>query len=311
MVSRFRKYVPSALTAAAAGSALILFLALPARYAESVKTGAGIWAVSVLPATLPLLFLTGLLADTPLFARITSFFAPAAGKLLRVSGAGACAGMLSLLSGYPVGARTVADLKAAGRIGESELLRVSALASTSGPAFLVGAVGAGMFASPKIGWILFLSHALGVLLVCLALRVTAKEVPVSRMQAPRPRPLGEVLSGAVASVLTVGGAVAIFYAFGAMIADMGALLSLPWECVVFLRGLLEMTSGCAAFAGNASPFALFCCAFFVTFGGVSVLLQQLTFLGPAGIDGKKFVAVKLVQGLVAGGIALGLSPIAL
>ncbi len=305
MSSRSWKRTASGLTALAVLLALLLFLALPAHYAESVKTGVMLWAVNVLPATLPLLVLTALLTHTALFPRIAGRISPMAGKLFAISGAGVCAGLLSLVSGYPVGARTVSDFKAAGHIGEDELLRVSALASTSGPAFLVGAVGAGIFSSVTAGWVLYLAHVLGVLTICFFMRFRAKSAPAaSPPQTLPPRALPEILQSSVLSVLCVGGTVAVFYAFGAMVSDLGGLISLPAPLIVFLRGLLEMTSGCSAFLGDPTPLALAQCAFFVTFGGVSVLVQQLAFLGPAGVPAGKFVGIKLLQGIAAAGFAL-------
>ena len=279
MSSRSWKRTASGLTALAVLLALLLFLALPAHYAESVKTGVMLWAVNVLPATLPLLVLTALLTHTALFPRIAGRISPMAGKLFAISGAGVCAGLLSLVSGYPVGARTVSDFKAAGHIGEDELLRVSALASTSGPAFLVGAVGAGIFSSVTAGWVLYLAHVLGVLTICFFMRFRAKSAPAaSPPQTLPPRALP--------------------------VSDLGGLISLPAPLIVFLRGLLEMTSGCSAFLGDPTPLALAQCAFFVTFGGVSVLVQQLAFLGPAGVPAGKFVGIKLLQGIAAAGFAL-------
>ena len=290
-------------------TATLLFLLFPARYAKSVRDGISLWAVSVLPATLPFLFLTTLLTELDLFKKVTKLFAPPARGLFRISGEGAMAGLLSMTSGYPVGAKTVSELALRGRISEEEKFRVVCLSTTSGPAFLVGVVGSGMFLSPAVGWILYLSHLLGVGLVCFLLRFTAKPVAVRPylQEASPPVTLGEALSGSVLSVLTVGGAIAIFYAFGQMIADMGAFFSLPPLIEAVVRGLLEMTTGCALLAKMPSAFSIALCAFLVTFGGLCVLVQQLTFLSRIHIPALPFLLIKALQGAIAAGIAYGLA----
>lgn len=259
-----------------------------------------LWATSVLPATLPFLFLTALLTQQKLFARFTKLFSPVSEKIFGVSAAGACCMLISAVSGYPVGARTVLDLTTAGRLGDGEKFRTAVLSTTTGPAFLVGAVGFGMFRSAAAGWLLFGAHLVGVYSVGIFLRLRLHESPrTAPMPEKPPFTLSEILSNSVLSALCVGGAIAIFYAFGAMISDIGAALSLPQEITVVLRGLLEMTSGCSLLAATPSPLSLALCCFFITFGGLCVLVQQLAFLIPAGIRAPQFVLMKVIQGLVA------------
>ena len=300
-MTHFRKKISSALISVALTAALVLFLVFPARYAASVKEGIMLWAASVLPATLPFLFLIALFTRRKFFSRLAKCFSPLSRALFAVSGSGACCMLLSAVSGYPVGARTVLDLTASGRLAKDERFRTAILSTTTGPAFLVGAVGFGMFHSAAAGWLLFGAHLIGVYLVGFFLRLHTKIMPApSQISEAPPISLSQALSDSVLSVLCVGGAIAIFYAFGAMIADIGALCSLPETANTVIRGLLEMTSGCALVAQAPSAFSLALCAFFVTFGGLCVLVQQLAFLLPAGISTPRFLLAKLAQGLIAG-----------
>ena len=282
------------------------FLAFPMRYTESVREGISLWAVSVLPATFPFLFLTAVFTNSKIYPRLTKAVAPAAGKLFRVSGAGGCAAILSALSGYPVGARTVLDLYERGQIPQSERFRLAALCTTTGPMFMVGAVGARMFRSALLGWILIFSHLLAVYIVCFLLRFTAKrplinETPAFVRQTP------DALLNSVLSELCVGGSIALFYAFGQMLADLGAFagINTPELCAI-LRGLLEMTAGCKLLSEAPSAFSVSAACFLVTFGGLCVIMQQLTFLKKANIQTLPFLGVKLIQGVLSAFICYGL-----
>ncbi|MBD5636977.1 MAG: hypothetical protein HDP28_04035 [Clostridia bacterium] len=285
------------------------FLAFPARYTHLVLEGATLFAVCVMPATLPFLFLTAILTRQRAFQRTAGKIAPLARKAFRVSGAGGLCAVLSALSGYPVGARTVYDLYSRGAVSKQETFRLACLSSTSGPMFLVGAVGAGMFKSSLIGWILFVSHLLGVYLVCFLLRFTAKkttsvEVPALSFNKTDGNPLMD----SVLSVLAVGGAIAIFYAFSGILCDA---LSLAGVTNGFLSaavtGVVEMTSGCKLCSEIGNIYSVALSAFLVTFGGGCVLIQQTTFLSRAGVKTLPFFGIKFLQGLVAALIALGLS----
>ena len=310
--SSFRP-VPAALFSAAVLAAFLAFLAFPARYLQCVSDGVSLWAASVLPAALPFLFLTGLLAETSLFARISKMLAPLFARLFKVSGAGGCAALLSLLSGYPAGAKTVQRLYAQGRIGEEERLRCACLASTSGPAFLVGVAGTAMTGSAALGWLLFFSHAAGILGVSFVLARNPRAQKPARAPVPAESrrsaaaAIPETLASSVLSVLTVGGAVAIFYAFGCMLIDLLAPLELPSDAAATLAGLLEMTAGCSRLLADPTPATLAAAAFLTTFGGLCVLIQQWSFLCETQIAFGRFILVKFAQGLLAAAVCFGLA----
>ena len=78
----------SAAAAFFAAAALVLFLTDPARYAKSVWDGISLWAVSVLPATFPMLFFVTLFTGLPAFASLSEKLSAPMGKLFCVSGAG-------------------------------------------------------------------------------------------------------------------------------------------------------------------------------------------------------------------------------
>ena len=303
---RVRKFAYATLTLAVT-CAMVLFLIFPARYTESVRNGISLWAVSVLPATLPFLSLTALFTRLPLFKKLSKKSTPLMNKLFGISGTGGGAVLLSLVSGYPVGARTVQDLAAAGQLEKDEIFRTACLASTSGPAFIVGVVGAGMLQNAALGWLIYFSHLMGILAVGLILRLNAK--PIGRKKLPAaeaPPDLGEILINSILSILTVGAAIAIFYVFGQMIADMGAFVSLSPRAEGVIRGLLEMTTGCALL-GDRTPLSLALQCFLITFGGLCVLVQQLAFLTRAGVKALPFLGVKLLQGAVSALVCFGLA----
>lgn len=300
----FKKKLLSVLAAVPILIAMACLLSSPAKYGKSILDGISLWAVCVLPATFPFLFLTAVLTRLSLFERAAGKLSPLFSKTFKVSGAGGCAAILSAVSGYPVGARTVLDLYESGRIGKEESFRLACLASTTGPMFMVGAVGSGMFSSPALGGIMLLCHFAAVWVVCFGMKFFGK--------TPNPSPvlfqktkggLYESLYRSVISILCVGGAIALFYAFSEMVLSL--LPPLPPFLQGTVRGLMEMTAGCKAFSAQPSPLSAAMCCFFVTFGGLCVLVQQIAFLSLAGVKPLPFAAVKLVQGLIAGALCYG------
>ena len=77
----------------------------------AAKSGLNLWANSVLPSLLPFFIATELLGYT----NIVTILGKALNKLMRpifnVPGAGAFALIMGIISGYPVGAKIVSNLK--------------------------------------------------------------------------------------------------------------------------------------------------------------------------------------------------------
>ena len=308
------------LYAVACAAALLLLLVLrPQRYAAACAEGIALWAKVVLPALFPFLVLTAWIARSGMADGLGRKLSP----LLRRCGlpaASAGAFLLSIVSGYPVGSRVVADLQRRGEIGRADAEKLSILCSTSGPMFILGSVGNAMFGGGKAGAVLLSAHLFGVLAVALPVLLfrnrsaaaepspspAAQRSAARAIRAPQARAPSDVLS-----VLCVGGFIAL--ANVALCAAEDLLLLAPLRALAELclcpfgaqacaegivYGLIEATRGCAALAAADAaglPFA----AFAITFGGASILAQQLAFLRPVGVRAGRFIAVKAAQGCAA------------
>lgn len=354
-----RRRLPAALLSALLLFLLCLLLTATARYAEACIQGMALWAKAVLPALFPFLILTGLLTKLGAAQKLADRLSPLTEKIGLPGSAAYCL-LVSLLSGYPVGSRTVADLYKGGAITREQAKRMSVLCSTSGPMFLVGSVGGAMFGSAAAGAVLLAAHLLAVIGVYLALyfanrrkkgnihagqkapaphaglkktmpphtlhvqnktaapqttATPASENKRNKTAAPHPDTDGILASSVQSGVLTVlcvGGFIAFFFVLMQALSDLHIsaplerLLSFPLSAAGsegaaagLTAGLLEATQGCASIAASGAPLALPLCAFLVTFGGGSILAQQLAFLTGAGVKAGPFIGIKILQGIAA------------
>ena len=290
------------ITSAAAFLLLVLFAAVflssPARFGQSVLNGLMLWFTAIVPTALPLLVVLSLMVRSPAFFAVTRRLSPFAEKLFRIPGAGAGAMLLSLLSGYPAGARTVAELASEGRLQKGDVFYTACLASTSGPAFCLGAAAA-MFSSPAAGMVLFCSHLLVVWSAGFLLpRLTRHKAEPAPPPLPKARePFSVLLFSAVQAVLSVGALIALFFCIKEMLFSILPPLSGYGEGV--LSGLLEVTAGVSALANLKTPLSLALAAAEVSFGGLCVNAQQLSFLAGTGVKMLPFLLVKCAHGLLA------------
>ena len=290
------------ITSAAAFLLLVLFAAVflssPARFGQSVLNGLMLWLTAIVPTALPLLVVLSLMVRSPAFLSLTRRLSPFAEKLFRIPGAGAGAMLLSLLSGYPAGARTVAELASEGRLQKGDVFYTACLASTSGPAFCLGAAAA-MFGSPAAGMVLFGSHLLAVWSAGFLLpRLTRHKAEPAPPPLPKARePFSALLISAVQAVLSVGALIALFFCLKEMLFSILPPLSGYGEGI--LSGLLEVTAGVSALANLKTPLSLALAAAEVSFGGLCVNAQQLSFLAGTGVKMLPFLLVKCAHGLLA------------
>lgn len=280
----------------------------PERYVESALEGLKLWAISVVPSLLPFFFFTSLLSALGL----TSFIAKIAEKpfkfLFRTSGVGAYAFIMSILSGYPVGARIIADLSQNEIISEDEATRLSTLCSTSGPAFVISCVGIGMFGDKQIAVAIFLSHVLSAVLCGLTFRGIGRSSTLARkplLQTKTENLLYDCVYSSVISVALVGGFICIFSLIADIFKDLSLLSPLVYvfslavdkqTATAFLYGLIECTRGCKTLSlCNLSTYSPAFASALISFGGISIWAQSIIFLSKAKVKIKIFCLSKILQ----------------
>ena len=132
----------------AAGAALfLLFLFSSAEARQGAADGLRLWGTLLVLSLLPYFAAAGLLTRLGAVDALARRLAPAAARLFGVSGAGAAVFLLGLSGGYPLGAASIGELYRDGVIQNDEAEHLLAFCDNSGPAFAVGALGAGVFGS--------------------------------------------------------------------------------------------------------------------------------------------------------------------
>lgn len=277
----------------------------------------------IIPSLFPFFVMSLLLNKLGLPQYISSTLAPAAERIFGVSGAGASALIIGLTGGYPLGAAYIADMLSSGVISRREGERLLAFCNNSGPAFIMGAIGAGVFVSVRVGIYLYVIHILAAVLTGVVMRLVARgEV----MRAPGKaeargdlptfgEALPEAVRGAVSAVLNVCGFVVAFSvpvsildSEGAFSLALGRVAELTgWELRrtrALLTGLLELGGGLGAMRGlGISPANISLAAFLVGWGGVSVHFQTASVIAGSGIKGVLHFAGRLISAGIGGIIA--------
>ncbi len=308
---RLRKYLPLLGTLCALG-ALVL---APGEATARARYGLTLCAQMIVPSLFPFFVLSALLRQLGLPGVLGRLTEPVTARLFGLGGAGASAFLLGITGGYPLGAATVAQLRRDGALTREEGERALAFCNNSGPAFLIGAAGSGVFHSRGAGLLLYGVHVLAAVLVGMLLAPRARPARrAARAQiavADFSTALPEAVRASVEAVLTVCGFVVTFSvvtglldAFGVLGAAAGALSSRTGAelhfCRALLTGLLEIGAGLGAMeelAPTAANLALG--AFLIGFGGLSVHCQTAAVLADTDLKGARHFAGRLLHGLLS------------
>lgn len=285
----------------------------PATYIAAASAGLKVFCIAVLPALFPFIFLSRLLTSMGAVTRFSRLLSPVTGKLFRTGGISSYIFAVSILSGYPVGAKLVCDCKENGYITGGEALRISSFCSTSGPMFILGTV-AGMLNSPAAGAIIYISHLAAALINGLIYRGYKRTgaLPNTKRELIHKRPddiLGDSVYTSIISVLSIGAYITIFFILIEMLATLNIfspLISITknlpggggiTEGVLF--GLVEVTRGASALSalyGSHPVLVISACCGIISFGGLAIFFQGITYLKKAGVKTGMYLLTKLTHG---------------
>jgi sporulation integral membrane protein YlbJ len=314
----------SKLSVLAALCALFVLIFASDRAIASAAYGLRLCWELILPSLFPFFVVSALLSRLDFPQLAGDRLSPLAARLFHVSGAGATALFIGLTGGYPLGAAYLAELEEQGQLSPRETERLLGFCNNSGPAFLVGAIGAGVFHSTRIGLLLYAAHAMAAILTGVLLRGQAEAsepAPTYAATAPLPfsRALPEAVRAAVLAALNVCGFVVCFTVLTGLLDAWGVLdglssrlsaltgLGLP-QARALLTGFWELGGGIGAMQGlAASPGNLALAAVLVGWGGVSVHFQTLSALAESKAKVSPHLTGRLMSAALGGALAYGMA----
>lgn len=321
-----------------AGIGCIVMIVFPEVALRSAEKGVSLWASSVLPALLPFFICTNFMTRLGIPFIIGDAFEMPFRRIFGAPGVSAFIFTVSITSGYPMGSKLIGDMGRAGQITKAEARQMLTFCSTSGPLFMLGAVGVGMLASPIAGAIIAASHYLGAITNGVFYRVIhdIKEYFVRTKQLGDPHKstkeeisrekhvmkledsILDLFTLSILSSLKSLGIICGYIVLFTMMTDFVVYSGVfNWLAPVWMalgKGIFEMTVGCNSVAATEGLlFITTCalCAFLISFGGLSIMAQSLSMMRGVGISSFYYLKIKVTHGLFALGIALILGKLAI
>jgi len=292
-------------------SCIAVIVVLPEISMNSFLEGIRIWGTKVLPSLLPFFLLTKLLSYTNFVGTVGKFLTPITQKLYGVGGVSGYIYVMSIVSGYPVGAKLTSDFYKNGILNSRQASTITSFTSTSGPLFILGSVAIGLFGDVKLGIIILISHYLGAIINGFIYRSKNSAIPHTQSTLKSDNFLNDSMVSSISSIMVVGGFIALFYMIISIchtchifspLANILEHIGIDSEISTsFLYGLIEVTTGCIYLSKLSLPFILkgSLLSFLVSFGGLSIHAQAYCFLKNFNMSYFYFLLQKFTQAIIS------------
>lgn len=228
-------------------SLLLLFLCNPKASSAELFRGLKLCAEALIPTLFPYMVISEMLVRSG----TASFISPGVGKITErifgVSGASGAAILLGLLCGFPVGAKTAADLFDSGTISKEEAEKVMGLCNLPSPPFIIFVVGERLFGSRGAGIFLYFNLLTAILIYGIITRrplFTPLNYPGIQQAPPIFTVFTESVASAASAVIKVCAFVTFFSSFTG--GSSSILSEASPEVKAALFSFFELTSGAAA-----------------------------------------------------------------
>lgn len=273
----------------------------------------------IIPTLLPFFIASSMLSASGALYKLSYKLKPLCSKLFGASGHAACAFLIGISAGYPLGAAYIADEYNKEHISRDEANKLTVFCNNSGPSFIIGAVGVAVFHSVIAGIFLYCVHILAAFLGGIVLSGRKTESPENNapdIKLSFSSSVTQSVKNSVSSVITVCGFIVAFSVLIGILTESGIFMNI---CAVVSRisdtelylsravlcGLLEIGNGIASLSGAPiNPQTLSIAAFILGWGGLSVHFQSFAMLDGIKISAARYVLGRLIIAIFGASLAL-------
>lgn len=282
---------------------LLLFLS-PELCFLGAKNGIKLWIFTVIPSLLPFIIVSNLLLNLNLLSSLTDWIYPILHPLFKVSKYGCFPILIGMLSGYPMGAKSCADLVKEKKVTLEEGQYLLSFVNNPSPMFLTSYLAIQCLHSEHIKYLLYSIILLSSFLCSIFYRIFSqnKRKNFSIVETPQKTTANFSLAYAMdksildgfLTITKIGGYILLFSILSTF------LLNLPNTFNFISYGLLSLTEITTATnqIGNSdfsTKIKIILTLTSTAFGGLSSLFQTQSVIAGSGLSLKTYFYYKVLQ----------------
>lgn len=291
---------------------------------EAVLFAFSLWQTNLLPSLFPFFVLSEVFIQYGFVSFLGELLRKPMNTFFHLSGECGFVLAMSMVSGFPSGAKYTRSLVDSGIIDDDEGSRLLTFTHFSNPFFIVGTIGSFFLGQKKLGILILLCHFFANFMIGFLFRPRRKleSSPSSfsfyralakmhKARLANKKTFGQIVTFAITNtlktLLLMLGVVTFFLIVTTILQEV---VPLGDVFRTLFSGVLEMTQGIKYTA--SLPISLMWKAAFMTFmisfGGFSVHMQVMSFLEDTNIQYRYFFLARILHALLATGLLLFFFP---
>lgn len=297
---------------------IINFIINPNICIKGSLVGSQLFFYKVFPSLFPFLIITNIIMSFNGIHLYSKIFGKILCYPLGLPKESSFALLVSLLCGYPLGAKYSCDLYEQKIIDYRTCSRLLNIASNASPLFIVGSVGVAMLNDKKLGYILLLGNYLSCFFISLVIKRKSPNYIKKENHIPTThkniKNFGDILKNSIENSintsLSVGGFIVIFtiisniiknsIVINTILENLSSLFKIHPSILEGLTfGMVEMTNGCNIIASTNldSGVKILFIGFLLGFSGLCITWQCSSFMSKHGFSLWNYSKYKIIQGI--------------
>ena len=310
----------------------IFLVVHPEISSNGVKEGISLCCNILVPSLFPFIFLSSFMINSGISSRIGRFISPFS-KIFNLPEPSLSVILLSMIGGFPVGAKGISDLFDRKIINKEQAERMLSFCVNAGPAFVLGVIGNSLIKDMKVAQIILISQIFSSIIVALFVSINKRDKtnvhykiyckynlsinsqkiskPTHIIKSSKKIPFSESLlyscESSSFSIINMCILVIIFNIFYHFL-DYLQILSICSKMLLvfgFSKGvsesfpqiIIEVTKACESiYLSGAFP-SLF--SFAISWGGLCVHLQVISIMKKIKVNYLKFLAFRLLNAVLS------------
>ncbi len=260
---------------------------------------------SVIPSLFPFMVLCDIFVNSGAAEILAKVFGGLFKTVFGIGKDGSVAVLLGLVFGFPVGTKSAISLYESGRINKSELCRLLCFCNGPSSAFLIGAVGIGLFGSRDLGIVLCAAEIFSAFVIGIASRAFLNSENSEEKENKKTLPkckgsassIVDAVTSSALSMLFICAFIVFFSAVTGIVDDCAGSLGVSATVRALITGFFEMTGGVRAIASTGIDRYAACllCAAAVGWSGMSVHFQFISLCRDTGVGYRAYFISKSLR----------------
>ncbi len=242
----------------------------------------------LVPSLFPFMAVSSFIVKSGLAFQLGKPFSKITRLVFGLSGSFAPIILLSLIGGYPVGAKGISALVQSGAVTENEGKKALMFCVCAGPGFIINFVGASIYHNKTIGFIILVSQIISVFVLGVFINIFSKNnysnTELKHKSVPFSNALVEATFDSTKGIVSICAFVVLFSALA------GIIESIFSNSYIFC--LLEVCNAVQSIA------QLEVVAFAIGFGGLCVHFQIFSSVKNIEFNKLSFFLIRIIQGFI-------------